>query len=57
MASIQIKEDENKVLRDDITPEFFNKDHYMAIRFKIVSKSFYKKCLIIQKIVVTLKEI
>ena len=52
MASIQIKEDENKVLRDDITPEFFNKDHYMAIRFKIVLKEmldYSKNCGYIER--------
>ena len=52
MASIQIKEDENKVLRDDITPEFFNKDHYMAIRFKIVLQemlNYSKNCGYIER--------
>ena len=52
MASIQIKEDENKILRDDITPEYFNKDHYMAIRFKIVLQemlNYSKNCGYIER--------
>ena len=52
MASPEIKEDENKVLRDDITPEFFNKDHFMAIRFKIVLQemlNYAKNCGYIER--------
>ena len=52
MASTEIKEDENKVLRDDITPEFFNNDHYMAIRFKIVLQemlNYAKNCGYIER--------
>ena len=52
MASQEIKEDENKVLRDDITPEFFNKDHFMAIRFKIVLQemlNYSKNCGYIER--------
>ena len=52
MASQEIKEDENKILRDDITPEFFNKDHFMAIRFKIVLQemlNYSKNCGYIER--------
>ncbi len=52
MASPEIKEDENKILRDDITPEFFNKDHFMATRFKIVLQemlNYSKNCGYIER--------
>ena len=36
MSKIEPKEEKDKILRDDITPEFFKNDEYMAIRFKVV---------------------
>ena len=36
MSKIIVKKDEHKVLRNNITPEFFKNDPYMAVRFKIV---------------------
>ena len=36
MSKVIIKKDEHKVLRNNITPEFFKNDPYMAVRFKIV---------------------
>ena len=38
MSSPQILGDENKILRNNITQEYFKEDNYMAIRFKIVLK-------------------
>ena len=36
MSKVIVKKDEHKVLRNNITPEFFKNDPYMAVRFKIV---------------------
>jgi carnosine N-methyltransferase len=47
MSKIEIKKDEHKVLRNNITPEFFKKDPYLAMRFKIVIKEmldYSKNC-------------
>ena len=47
MSKIEPKEDKDKILRDDITPEFFKNDPYMAIRFKIVLREmqdYSKNC-------------
>ena len=52
MSSIQIIEDDKKILRNNITPEFFKEDHYMATRFKIVLKEmqdYSKNCSYIIK--------
>ena len=46
MSSQEINE-ENKILKTDITPEYFKKDPYMATRFKIVVKEmidYSKNC-------------
>jgi len=47
MSKIEIKKDEHKVLRNNITPEFFKKDPYLGMRFKIVIKEmldYSKNC-------------
>ena len=47
MSKIALLNEEDKILRNDITPEFFQKDHYMATRFKIVLKEmqdYSKNC-------------
>ena len=47
MSKIQPQKDEHKILRNNITPEFFKKDPYLAIRFKIVLKEmldYSKNC-------------
>ena len=47
MSKIEIKSDENKVLRTNLTPEFFQNDPYLAMRFKIVLKEmsdYSKNC-------------
>jgi carnosine N-methyltransferase len=36
MSKVIVKKDEHKVLRNNITSEFFKNDPYMAVRFKIV---------------------
>ena len=36
MSKVIVKKDEHKILRNNITPEFFKNDPYMAVRFKIV---------------------
>ena len=38
MSKVIVKKDEHKVLRNNITPEFFKNDLYMAVRFKIVMR-------------------
>ena len=38
MSQIIPKKDEQKVLRNNITPEFFKQEPYLAMRFKIVLK-------------------
>ena len=46
MSKTEAKEDD-KILKNDITPEYFQKDPYMAIRFKIVLKEmedYSKNC-------------
>ena len=52
MSKIEPKEEEEKILKNDITPEYFKKDQYMAIRFKIVLKEmqdYSKNCEYILK--------
>ena len=47
MSKIEPKEDKDKILQNDITPEFFKNDPYMALRFKIVVKEmqdYSKNC-------------
>ena len=47
MSKIEIKQDEHKVLKNNITPEFFKHDPYLAMRFKIVLKEmadYSKNC-------------
>jgi carnosine N-methyltransferase len=41
MKKVEELKDEDKVLKNDITPEYFQKDHYMATRFKIVLKEMH----------------
>ena len=36
MSKIEPKEEKDKVLKPDITPEFFQQDPYLTIRFKVV---------------------
>ena len=46
-SKIQPKKDEHKILRNNITPEFFKQDPYLAMRFKIVLEEmldYSKKC-------------
>ena len=38
MSKIEPLDDEKKIMRNDITPEYFKNDPYMALRFKIVIK-------------------
>lgn len=38
MSKIEILDDDKKILKNDITPEYFQKDPYMALRFAIVLK-------------------
>ena len=38
MSKIEPIDDEKKIMRNDITPEYFKNDNYMALRFKIVIK-------------------
>ena len=52
MSKIEEKKEEEKILKNNITPEFFKKAPYMAIRFKIVikeMKDYYKNCEYILK--------
>ena len=47
MKKLEELKEEDKVLKNDITPEYFQKDHYMATRFKIVLKEmqdYSKNC-------------
>ena len=47
MSQIIPKKDDQKVLRNNITPEFFQSDPYLAIRFKVVIKEmldYSKNC-------------
>ena len=47
MSKIEIKEEKDKILQNDITPEYFQRDPYMALRFKIVIKEmqdYSKNC-------------
>ena len=47
MSKIEPKEEKDKILRTDITPEFFQKDPYLTIRFKVVLKEmqdYSKNC-------------
>ena len=45
MSKTQPKKDEHKILRNNITPEFFKQEPYLAMRFKIVLKEMldYRK--------------
>ena len=38
MSKIEPIDDEKKIMRNDLTPEYFKNDNYMALRFKIVIK-------------------
>ena len=52
MSKIEPKEESEKILKNDITPEYFKKDPYMGIRFKIVIKEmqdYSKNCEYILK--------
>ena len=47
MSQIKPKKEHEKILRNNITPEFFAKDPYLAIRFKIVIREmldYSKNC-------------
>ena len=47
MSKIEPKKDSHKVLRNNLTPEFFKQDPYLAMRFKIVLQEmsdYSKKC-------------
>ena len=47
MSKIEPKEEIDKILKNDITPEYFKKEPYMAVRFKIVLKEmqdYSKNC-------------
>ena len=47
MSKIEQKEEKDKFLKTDITPEFFQKDPYLTIRFKVVLKEmehYSKNC-------------
>ena len=47
MSKMEIKQDSHKVLKNNITPEFFKQDPYLAMRFKICLKEmadYSKNC-------------
>ena len=52
MSQIIPKKDEEKILRNNITPEFFKTDPYLAVRFKVVIREmldYSKNCSYIIK--------
>ena len=47
MSEVEYKEEKDKILKNDITPEYFKNNHYMAMRFKIVlieMEDYSKNC-------------
>ena len=52
MSKIQVKKDEEKVLKNNITPEYFKNEKYLGMRFKVVLREmldYAKNCSYIIK--------